>query len=62
MKAKRDLEMLPPTNYSLEFYIKRPNYQAKIWLQADHVIMNLENEPIETIGWQEGTDDLEVKV
>ena len=60
MKAKRDLEMLPPTNYALELHIKRPNYQAKIWLQADYVIMNLENKPTETIGWQEGTDDLEV--
>ena len=59
VKAKRDLEMLPPTHYyALELHIKRPNYQDKIWLQAGHAIINLE--PTETIGWQTGTDDLEV--
>ena len=30
VKAKRDLEMLPPTHYALDLHIKRPNYQAKL--------------------------------
>ena len=60
VKGKGDLEMLPLTHYALELHIKRPNYQARIWLQTDHAIMNLENEPSETIGWQEGTDELDV--
>ena len=32
LKAKHDLEMLPPTHGSLELHITRENYQAKIWL------------------------------
>ena len=60
MKSKRDLVMLPQTHYALELHTKRPNYQAMIWLQADHTIINLENEQTETIGWQDGTDKLEV--
>ena len=48
--------MLPPTHSALELHITRANYQAKIWLQADHVIMHLENKLTETIDlWQEGT-------
>ena len=35
-------------------------YQAKIWLQAGYVIMDLENKQTETIGWLESTDGLEV--
>ena len=59
MKAKRDLGVLPPTHGALELHITRTNYQPKTWLQADHVIMDLENEPSETIYlWQEGTDCL----
>ena len=60
MKAKRDQEMLPPTNFALELHIKRSNYQDKIWLQAEYAILNIENIPTETIFWQEGTDELEV--
>ena len=52
MKAKRDLEMLPPSHCGLELHTTRANYQAKIWLQADHVIMDLENKPTETISLQ----------
>ena len=54
------VDMLPPSHYTLELHIKRPNYQAKTSLQSDHAIMNLENEPTETIGWQVGTDELYV--
>ena len=50
MKAKRGLEMLPPTHYVLELHVKRPHYEAKIWLQAGHAIISLENEPTETNG------------
>ena len=57
VKAKRDLDVLPPTHGALELHITRANYQAKIWLQADHVIMDLENKLTETIDlWQEGTE------
>ena len=30
VKAKRDLEVLPPTHNALELHIKRLNYQAKL--------------------------------
>ena len=50
VKAKHDLEMLPPTQYALELHNKIPNYPAKIWLQEGHPMINLENEPTETIG------------
>ena len=60
VKAKRDLVMLPPTHNALQLHNKRSNYQAMIWLQADNTIKNLENEPTETIGWQDGTDKIEV--
>ena len=56
MKAKRDLDVLPPTHGALELHIIRANYEAKIWFQADHVIMALENKTTETVDlWQEGT-------
>ena len=61
MKTKRDLDVFPPNHSTFKLHITRTNYQAKIWLQADHVIMDLENKPTETIDlWQEGTDRLEV--
>ena len=57
VKAKHDLDVLPPTHDVLELHITRPSYQAKIWLQADHVIMDLENKLSETNDlWQEDTD------
>ena len=55
VKAKRALKMSPPTIYALELHIKRKNYQVNIWFQANHAIMNLENELTETIGSQEST-------
>ena len=48
VKVKRDLDVLPPTHGTLELYINRTNYQAKIWLQADHIIMDLEKKLTET--------------
>ena len=57
VNAKRDLDVLPPTHGALELHITKANYQSKIWLQADHVLMDLENKLTETIDlWQEGTD------
>ena len=54
VKAKRDLDVLPPTYDPLELHITRANYQAKRWLQADHVILDLENKLTETIDiWQD---------
>ena len=57
VKKKRDLDVLPPNHGVLELHITRANYQAKIWLQAGHVIMDLENKLTETIDlWQEAKD------
>ena len=56
VKAKRDLDVLPPT-HGAELHFTRANYQAKIWLQADHVIMDLESKQTESIDlWQDCTD------
>ena len=52
VKTKRNLEILPPTNYALSLHNKRYYYHAKLWLQADHAIMNLENEPTQSIAWK----------
>ena len=38
VKAKSDLDVLPAS----ELHITRAKYQVKIWLQADHVVMDLE--------------------
>ena len=57
VKAKSYLDVLLQIHGALELHITRANYQAKIWLQTDHVIMDLENKLNETIDlWQEGTD------
>ena len=59
VKAKRDPDVLPPTQSALELHITRANYEAKIlWLEADHLIMDLEKKKtIETIDlWKEDTD------
>ena len=42
VKAKSDLDVLPTDHDALELHITRAKYQVKIWLQADHVIMDLE--------------------
>ena len=41
VKVKRALDVLPPIKGELELHITRANYQAKIWLKADHMIMVL---------------------
>ena len=59
VKAKLDLDVLPPTHGALEVHITRENYQVKIWLQVDFVIVDREfqNKLTETMDlWQEGTD------
>ena len=58
MKVKRDQDVLPPTNGALELHITTANYQAKVWPQADHVIMDLKNKLAETIDvWQKVQTD-----
>ena len=49
VKVNHDLDVLPPAHGASEIHITRANYQAKIWLQADHVIMDLEIKLTETI-------------
>ena len=57
VKVKRDLDALPRTHGALELHATKANYKAKIWLQAEHVIIDMENKLTETIDlWQEGTD------
>ena len=59
VKAKRALEMLPPTRDALEFHVSRANYQAKIWISANNPIMDFDNNnPTYTIGWK-GLNGLE---
>ena len=61
VKAKRALEMLPPTRDALELHVSRANYQAKVWINADKAIMDLDNnKPADTTGWQEGPNGLEI--
>ena len=49
-KAKKGLEMLPPTNDVLELHTIRANYQAKIWLQADQQHIQVSS-PVDTSAW-----------
>ena len=61
VKAKCDIDVLPPSHGALKLHITKPNYQVKICLQADYVIMDLENKPTETIDlWQEGQTTLKL--
>jgi hypothetical protein len=50
-KAKKGLEMLPPTRDALELHVARANHQAKIWLQADQEHIHVSS-PIDTLGWK----------
>jgi hypothetical protein len=47
-KAKKDLELLPPTHDALELHVARANEQAKIWLQADRECINIADD---CLGW-----------
>ena len=49
-KAKKGLEMLPPTKDALELHTIRANYQAKIWLQADQQHIQVSS-PVDTSAW-----------
>ena len=61
VKAKRALEMLPPTKDALELHVARANYQAKIWINADKAIMDSDNnKAADTIGWTESLNGLEI--
>ena len=50
VKGKKSLEMLPPTEDSLQLHWERSNYQAKIWLQADLPVTTL-GDPSGCGGW-----------
>ena len=54
-KGQIALEMLPPTRDAFSLHLKRSNYQAKIWLQADKSTLEV-GSPCESQGWR-ATDD-----
>lgn len=54
-KGQIALEMLPPTRDAFSLHLKRSNYQAKIWLQADKSTLAV-GSPCESQGWR-ATDD-----
>ena len=60
MKGKKDIECLPPTYDALKLHLSRCNYQAKIWLQSNIAVQELED-PINTGGWIKGQSGLEIK-
>ena len=53
---KKTYELSDLTSYyeeastRMELHITWANYQAKIWVQANHAIIDLENKTTETIG------------
>lgn len=57
-KAKKSLDLLPPTKDALELHCRRVNFQAKIWMQAcvTHMEVGL---AVDTGGWQPGQKGLE---
>ena len=56
-KGKLGLEMLPPTRDALELHTARANYQAKIWLQADHEHRDIPS-PTDISAWMMQSDCL----
>ena len=59
VRGKKDLEKLPPTKDALELHYARSNYQAKIWLQADVVEMDIDV-PDNSGGWKSGIAELDI--
>lgn len=57
-KAKKGLEMLPPTVDALELHAVRANYQAKIWMQADKESIEVIS-PTNTEAWKMESGHLE---
>lgn len=57
-RGKKALDMLPPTSDALELHIKRANFQAKVWMQADTAMMDLAD-PTSTGAWKEVNGELE---
>lgn len=58
-KAKKGLEMLPPSKDALQLHAARANYQAKIWLQADIEQMEIIS-PSETDAWEMTPSGLQI--
>jgi hypothetical protein len=56
-KAKKVLEMLPPTRDALELHAIRANYQAKIWLQANKELIDVPS-PVSTTAWKKDATSL----
>lgn len=53
-----DMSLLPPCHRSLRMHIKRANYQALIWYQADHPNPNIPQP--EEHGWRIASGQLEI--
>ena len=58
-KARKGLELLPPTKDALDLHSKRAEYQAKIWLNASSSEMEIEP-AADTGGWKSGEKGLEI--
>ena len=58
-KARKGLELLPPTKDALELHCARADYQAKIWLNASSAKMNV-GSAVDTGGWKSGLKGLEI--
>ena len=52
MKARKSLEMLPPTADALELHVKRAYYQAKLWINADIANSQVDT-PLSSEGWHD---------
>lgn len=57
MKARKSLELLPPTKDALQLHFARSNLQAKIWIQASDPTFNVED-PAQSGGWKADTNSL----
>jgi hypothetical protein len=58
-KGKVALEMLPPTQDALELHLSRANYQARIWLQASELQVDVDP-PSTILGWQSNPEGLSI--
>ena len=57
MKARKALDLLPPTKDALQLHLARCNEQAKIWLSADDPTF-IAQEPVRSGGWNDDGDGL----
>ena len=52
MKARKALDLLPPTRDALQLHLVRCNEQAKIWISADDPTFTAQD-PLRSGGWQD---------